>query len=845
MKLNRLHSILCVLLCCAVLLCACNTKEPVSNDNGGSSEVTYKVTVVNGVGEPYTEKIIVTFMQGDTKAAMIPVNAQGVAEKALTAGDYTVQITSTDSSVSFYYDTASAMLTKEKTELELVLALEAGEESITISAPSVATGESAEYTAYYVDSGTTHVAVSDGDRSYFIFVPTEAGAYELSVTDGKAELGVYGASQHFISSDSLFEAVDGKLSFSVQSSMIGSGNTGTTVYVIGLDSVDGAKDVILNVIRTGEPEWSFTEQPWANYTPANEITDYVLPEGTGLKSFDLTVASDAFELVYNEEDGCYHVNAADGPKVFAQLGESVYGICLMDMVGEIVYQDGVLMQTGSAPFRYSYNNGKDDFFKEDYTDALRQYVTCRDKESGVYPLDADLYYILTMGTKMTGWCEPGTANYRFADLEGVNNEISWMFLLVHEDTEIPALDPSQPVDPDTVTDPSQSGDSSHTHSYSKAVTAPSCTEEGHTTYTCSCGDSYTEDKTSPKGHSYGQWVTSKEPTTSATGKAQRKCANCSAVEERTLDKLIENHTHSYASKVTKAAGCTAEGVATYTCSCGSSYTESIAVLGHNYKSTVVAATCTAQGYTTFTCSRCSNSYKGSYTKATGHSYGTNGKCSRCGEKDPNAVIDDNADSPIEYGGVLEFNAEVKAGHLVHYNVYRVNGTILTISNSDAYVIYNGDIYEAKNGVVTIPKLTCADPSIPVELAIGNKGSKDAVFAVKMSYPAGAQMNPYKLSIGSLTTNVEEGNDQGVFYTYTATKSGTLTISLNSVSNNAQAGISMFNESSMKSVSTGESETTTVSVEVKAGDTVSITISTLPDSKYKYPAATIKTTVSFE
>lgn len=40
------------------------------------------------------------------------------------------------------------------------------------------------------------------------------------------------------------------------------------------------------------------------------------------------------------------------------------------------------------------------------------------------------------------------------------------------------------------------------HSYVAVVTAPTCTEEGYTTYTCECGDSYVGDKVAAKGHSY-------------------------------------------------------------------------------------------------------------------------------------------------------------------------------------------------------------------------------------------------------------------------------------------------------------------------------------------------------
>ena len=76
----------------------------------------------------------------------------------------------------------------------------------------------------------------------------------------------------------------------------------------------------------------------------------------------------------------------------------------------------------------------------------------------------------------------------------------------------------------------------HTHNYTGSITKEAtCTEAGVRTYTCSCGDSYTEN-------------------IPATG-------------------------HSYVSKVTKAATTTEEGIMTYTCSkCGHSYTQPIAMI---------------------------------------------------------------------------------------------------------------------------------------------------------------------------------------------------------------------------------------------------------------------------
>ncbi len=117
------------------------------------------------------------------------------------------------------------------------------------------------------------------------------------------------------------------------------------------------------------------------------------------------------------------------------------------------------------------------------------------------------------------------------------------------------------------------------HSYTTVVTAPTCTEAGFTTYTCSvCKDSYQDDTVAAKGHSYVSVVT--DPT------------------------------------------CTAEGFTTHTCSvCEDSYKDAyVDALGHSYKSVVVAPTCTEAGFTTYTCSVCNNSYVSDNKDALGHTY---------------------------------------------------------------------------------------------------------------------------------------------------------------------------------------------------------------------------------
>lgn len=79
------------------------------------------------------------------------------------------------------------------------------------------------------------------------------------------------------------------------------------------------------------------------------------------------------------------------------------------------------------------------------------------------------------------------------------------------------------------------------------------------------------------------------------------------------------HEHNYSSKVTVEATCENEGVETFTCDCGDTYTKAIAATGHSYTQKIVDATCTENGYTVNTCA-CGHSFNDNETKATGHDY---------------------------------------------------------------------------------------------------------------------------------------------------------------------------------------------------------------------------------
>lgn len=122
----------------------------------------------------------------------------------------------------------------------------------------------------------------------------------------------------------------------------------------------------------------------------------------------------------------------------------------------------------------------------------------------------------------------------------------------------------------------------HTDTTNTPAVAATCTEGGFTAgVQCNdCGSFISgHEAIAALGHKYGNWVTTTQPT------------------------------------------CTATGVQTKTCSaCGDKQTQSVAALGHSYNAVVTAPTTYEQGYTTYTCSACGHSYVSDYVEALGETY---------------------------------------------------------------------------------------------------------------------------------------------------------------------------------------------------------------------------------
>lgn len=208
-----------------------------------------------------------------------------------------------------------------------------------------------------------------------------------------------------------------------------------------------------------------------------------------------------------------------------------------------------------------------------------------------------------------------------------------------------------------------------------------------------------------------------------------------------------------------------------------------------------------------------------------------------------------ADNPDEFSGVTSHKITVPAGEKYYCNMYKVSKMYMTISDPDAYVIYNGRTYNSSGGTVSLT-ITSEDVSTAVKLIIGNSGDELKEFTMRFSLPSGTQSNPYSMKLGTFTVKASAGNDQGVSYKYTCKESGTIVAKCLSATSGVNYDLTLYNLDTyalrnLQSESTVDADgNRVVTIKVNKGDDLLFTAGALPDSTGYYPAVKLKVDVSY-
>lgn len=215
------------------------------------------------------------------------------------------------------------------------------------------------------------------------------------------------------------------------------------------------------------------------------------------------------------------------------------------------------------------------------------------------------------------------------------------------------------------------------------------------------------------------------------------------------------------------------------------------------------------------------------------------------EDDPNEV-----ENPDEiFGGRMEFDLTLDPGQLHYVRIPNVDNVWLQVNSNDVYVEYGGKKFQPSGGSVG---LLVSAPSTfePALVGFCNQGEERVTVHITMSNLPGSYDNPYTLKVGQFTASVSAGNNQGVYFTYTATEDGYFSLQCLSVSPNCGYDISIMNMSTsvMKDIeSDGETDAqgnTVLRAPAKKGQTLQIVIGSLPDDNNKYPAAKFQMLAGF-
>ncbi len=197
---------------------------------------------------------------------------------------------------------------------------------------------------------------------------------------------------------------------------------------------------------------------------------------------------------------------------------------------------------------------------------------------------------------------------------------------------------------------------------------------------------------------------------------------------------------------------------------------------------------------------------------------------------PPAGSENNAYYENVQDGAGEFTTvKIPAGATMYYRI-QTAGAYLQVEDPDVSVMYNGNTYEAQEGIVELE--LPADDSAPICLTFTNNSEEDKNFPVEIVGPVGSESNPIAVeSLDEITADLEQDDLDGIFYQWIADRDGMLKVWLKTGSN---VDMNVFVNG--KPVQLTQDNGGKLCAEVEQEDEILIQILALPDSEGNIPAA---------
>lgn len=260
--------------------------------------------------------------------------------------------------------------------------------------------------AYFVEQGETPVGLASDIVNYFIFTPEKAGKYKVSISAGKISFwggNTVGYIAEQTNSESILEKNSTSFTVNFMEGQVGS------VILIGVEGSGTAK---LTITRTGN---SIEEKPFTVYAGMTKPTSQFTYTGGSLSVVDITAAT---TKVVQGRDGYYHWGSANGPVVYVKLNDKT------DSSGYLSFEEW--LNSERPVIKTAVGSGSAEK-KWDFTACMEAYVKYKDKNTGYYPLNDDLMFMLQTLYKGQQW-----KSNIFSDISNLNEEMAWMFCCYYE-----------------------------------------------------------------------------------------------------------------------------------------------------------------------------------------------------------------------------------------------------------------------------------------------------------------------------------------------------------------------------------------------------------------------------
>lgn len=401
---------------------------------------TYSVSITNGIGDGHAN-LLVQFMQNGTRVMMEATNASGKVFVRLPQGSYTISIIDPENRSLEIPENLSLTATKRALDVVAIA-------NVNVNGTNTIMGMTAGFTTTeaYAISGECAYAVNVNPNKIIPIVwrPKQTGVYTFTL---ESEIGVtlsyHGIPQYVQDRDCLEEGdriSDESYKITIRNVNLANPSIGiaeTTPYVLGLKANVMEGKAILKVVKTAEAPLSYQDVPWTinNSTiPAMEISKDITKADLTYVKLDGTDT-----VVYNENDGLYHLNSADGKVLYVQLTNTpatlpdaqstdANGFALEALAMNGHFGVTRLDENEQVISKISYH---------DHILALLEKVNALDKNdekvnnAGIYYLTSTMIDGLKDYGDYNGWWKADGNNIFGESLASINPDYAWMFALCY------------------------------------------------------------------------------------------------------------------------------------------------------------------------------------------------------------------------------------------------------------------------------------------------------------------------------------------------------------------------------------------------------------------------------